>query len=912
MERLDKATMVSKELRLREMGRVLRILFLALLLECVGANTGWAQEKGQERGKVAVLPFSVHAPKPQDALRTSFQSMLTTQMAALGFKTIIPDAVNRHPLAFGLVLESKDLIRVGADLGADYVIAGSLTQIGNRISIDLSAVDVSQKRPPFPLFMVADSVEGLAETARQVALSIDHQVTGAAQVDSVRVKNNRRIEKEAILAVVRTKQGDRVDPDALDKDLRDIYKMGFFNNVETEIEEGPKGTIVTFVVSEKPSIGKIVFEGNKKMDNDELKKEVGIELYTIFDPNAVKQGVNRLREFYRQKGYYKAQISEKTEPLPNNEVLVKYMIEEDEKVFITKIVFVGNSHYKDKELKKIIETTEKGMFEWFSWFTDWGYLDRKKLEFDVHKLTSYYHNHGFITAKVIEPVVTYDEKQRGLVVTFEIWEGHQYSVNKVSVIGDLIKPADELLKKVQISNEKIFNREIVRNDVLALKDVYADEGYANAEIVPLMKEDDKNFTADITYKVVQGKKVRFERIEISGNDWTRDKVIRRELKVIEGEYFSGKNLKLSTENLYRLGYFDDLEVQTKKGSQDDLMVLDLKVKEKATRSFSVGAGYSSAYAAFVTFQVADNNLFGHGQKLELSARLGGQQTEYNLRFIEPWLFDRRLSLETNLYNWTQEYDDYTRASTGGAITFGIPLVGIDDFTSGSVTYDYDHANISDVEDTASYQIKEMVGTNVTSSMIFGIKRDSKDRPFTPSSGSVNSLTFQYAGGILQGDQSFNKYRARSEWYFPLFWKTVFMARGQAGYVKQRSDGELFVYQKFRIGGLDTVRGYDYASISPIDPVTGDRIGGTKMMCYTGEYRFPVLKEQGIIGLVFFDAGNVFADDESWTFSGIKKSVGAGVRWYSPIGPLRLEYGWKLDPEEGESGGRWEFSVGGLF
>ena len=206
----------------------------------------------------------------------------------------------------------------------------------------------------------------------------------------------------------------------------------------------------------------------------------------------------------------------------------------------------------------------------------------------------------------------------------------------------------------------------------------------------------------------------------------------------------------------------------------------------------------------------------------------------------------------------------------------------------------------------------MEGRNLTSSVEFAITRNSKDRFWNPTKGSVNSVSFEYAGGILGGDVYFNKYEAESGWYFPFYWETVFFTKGKWGYIDQRSGGKLPVYQKYRLGGINSVRGFDYASISPVDPETGDRIGGEKMMVYNFEYRFPLVKEQGVIGLVFFDAGNVFTKDESYTFSGIRRSAGAGIRWYSPLGPIRLEWGKNLDQEEGEASDNWEFSVGGTF
>jgi outer membrane protein insertion porin family len=883
------------------------LLFALLIL---GGNFCFAPElSAAEKEAVAVLPFEVHASKPLDHLRVGLQEMLTGRLADRGLKMRGTQEINQHSLAFEPGLKRADLVRLGRDLDVGWVVSGSLTQIGEKASLDLQVINITAKKPPFYLFMVSPELDALEETIVKVAKSVYNEVSGVTQVDSVDVQGNLRVEKAAILAVIDTAKGDMLDHERLDQDLRNIYKMGFFTDVKIETKEGPRGRVVVFHVTEKPSIGRISFEGNEKEDADDLRKEVGLKRYSILDRNAVRQGTNRLREYYRKKGYYRVEIEEKIETLPNNEVHVQYLIEENEKIYISKIEFLGNRRFDDDTLRDLMETSEKGLL---SWITKSGYLDRKKLDFDLQKISAYYHNHGFIHAKVGEPLIKY-EKEAGLRITIDIQEGHEYTVGEVMIEGELIRPVEELLKEVRINKREVFNRETVRNDIQTLRDLYADEGYAYSEISPRMLEDDENFSVDITYEISKEEKVRFERINIDGNTATRDKVIRRELKVVEGEYFSAKDLRRSAENLHRLGFFEDVQINTRKGSAEDLMLLDVRVKERPTGSFSLGAGYSSVDKSFGVLEIAQNNFLGLGQKLVGSAKLGEISSEFDIKFVEPWLLDKPLSLGIDLYRIEEDDEDeeYTKESFGSAVNFGFPL-GIDDFTEGSVKYGYDDSDIRNVSETASLEIRDMEGRNVTSSVTLGITRDSRDKPWNTTKGSVNRLTFEYAGGGLGGDVYFNKYFARSAWYFPLFWDTVLLLQGRWGFIEERDGGKLPVFHKFRLGGINTVRGFDYRSISPLDPDTGDRIGGEKMMAYNLEYRFPLLKEQGVVGLVFFDAGNVFTDEENYTFSDIRRSVGTGIRWYSPVGPLRLEYGHVLNRRTGEPSGNWEFTVGGVF
>ena len=879
------------------------IIWTILLVGLLFPPIGHAQQ-----GKaVAVLPFSINAPESLDHLRLGLQEILSTRLADLGISTVPPSLVNRHPLSSLTALGTEEVSALGQALQVDFLVLGSLTQIGRTISLDLKALDVAGDQAPFSIFMVEEDVDRLPEAAERASRSLYNRIAGIAQIDSVQVAGNRRVESEAVLAVVESKKGESLDDDTLDRDLRAIFSMGYFTDVAVQTQEGPSGAIVIFNVTEKPSIGSITFRGNKKIKTDDLSKEAGIKLYSIFNPADIRQSVNRIRDLYMQKGYYNVEIAEKIEDLPGNEVALIYEIEEGQKFHIRQIEFLGNTAFSDRALKKVMETSKKGIF---SWITKSGLLDEKKLETDLQRITVFYNNQGYIRAKAGDPKITYKD-EGDLIITIQIEEGDRYTVNKVTVEGDLIEPEEDLLKRVSIGKEKHFSREGVRRDVLALRSVYSNQGYAYADVGPIVNEDDKSRQVDIAYRITSGGKVRFERINIYGNSVTRDKVIRRELDVIEGEYFTGIGLTKSTERLQRLGFFEDLEIQTKKGSRDDLMILDINVKERPTGSFSIGAGYSGYEGAVGLLQVSQSNLFGRGQRLAASVRASTKTTQFDVRFTEPWLLDRRISAGIDLYKWEQELDDYTRDSYGGALRFKVPT-GLDEYTWATARYLYDNSTIKDVADIAAFPVREMLGDNLTSSITLGMERDSKDRPWNTSKGSENKLTVEYAGGFLGGDVYFNRYELTSAWFFPLFWDTNFMVQGRWGYVKQRTGGKLPDFQKYRIGGIHSVRGYDWYDITLTDPSTGEPIGGEKMMVYNLEYRFPISKEQGVVGVLFFDAGNVFGKDDSFTFSDIRMSAGPGLRWYSPLGPIRIEYGFVLNPRTGDPSGNVEFSIGGFF
>jgi outer membrane protein insertion porin family len=884
-------------------GSIVALFSAVLLLLPQWAHTA---ADAAESERIAVLPFKIHTERPMDHLVEGMQAMVIARLAREGFDLIDPEVLKKTELS-RIALSDLDLIREEAGRNdIDWVVQGSLTQIGEKVSLDFTIVPTAAEKRPFTVFATGDSMDNLAEMIDSVAVRATSRIKGIALISSLSVSGNKRIESDAILAVVESRAGMRFDPEALNRDLRSIYDMGFFEDVQIETEDGPGGKKVTFKVSEKPSIGKILFKGNKKIEQKDLEKVLGIKQYSILNRNDIKDSIERLRDYYRGEGFYNAEINERVEELPNNEVALTYVIDEGEKVYIRKIQFKGNVTVDSDDIKDVMDTSEKGFF---SFLTHSGQLDRKKLESDVTKIKSFYYNNGFVKARVGEPDISF-QKEEGLVITITINEGPQYTMGKVSVAGDLIEDAEELFGTLKITEEKVYNREVIRSDIMRLNEIYADEGYAFADITPKIREDDEKHTVDLTYQISKGQKVRFERIEITGNDRTRDKVIRRELKVVEGGYFSGKDMKRSVQNLHRLGFFEEVEVNTEQGSSDDKMILDVNVKERPTGMFSLGVGYSSAEKTMAMAEVAQNNLFGRGQSLSAKASLSTVSTKYDISFTEPWLFDKPLSAGIDLYNWEYEYDEYTKTSFGGKLRFGFPLGP--EFTTGIISYTYDDSDISDIEETAAQVIKDMEGTNVTSSLTFGVNRDSRDRYFNATSGSLNTLSIEYAGGFLGGDNYFTKYNARTAWFFPFIWDTAFSVQGRWGFVEQRSGGKLPVYEKFRIGGMNTVRGFDYGSISPLDPETGDRIGGEKMMVYNLEFRFPLQKEQGVWGVVFFDAGNVFTKDESWTFKGIRMGAGVGVRWLTAIAPLRLEWGYNLNRRPGEDASNWEFTLGTPF
>jgi outer membrane protein insertion porin family len=371
--------------------------------------------------------------------------------------------------------------------------------------------------------------------------------------------------------------------------------------------------------------------------------------------------------------------------------------------------------------------------------------------------------------------------------------------------------------------------------------------------------------------------------------------------------FSATKLKESIKNLRRLEYFEDVNFSTNPGSAPDRMNLKITVKERPTGTFGIGAGYSTQDRLVGLVEISQNNLFGRGQQLKLQGILGAISHRFRLSFTEPYLFDRPLSAGFDAFIWERDYAEYVRKSRGGDIRLAHPLRW--KYTRLYGMYRFENVKLSGLQPGASQTLVEAANIHNTSAISTSLRRDSRDSTFNPTQGSDNSVNLELAG--LGGDTAYMRYILESGWYFPLFWKTVGVLHGRIGYLQRLPWGALPAYEKFYLGGIDSIRGFKYADISPRDPVTNERIGGDKFVQLNIEYRFPLIKKLGVTGTVFFDAGNVYATNQNF-FSSIRTSVGTGFRWFSPMGPLRVEWGYNIAPKPWEKHSAWEFTVGSQF
>lgn len=720
------------------------------------------------------------------------------------------------------------------------------------------------------------------------------------RIAEINIKGNDRIDAGAILVKIQNRSGDIFDREQLRKDLKEIFKMGYFNDVRIEIEDSEKGKIVTYIVDEKKVIKNLEIKGEEKLKEDELREVIKVRPNTIFNPKRLKDSVSNIINLYKEKGYHAAEVDSSVETIDENKVNVTLNIDEGEKTYIREINISGNEALDDDEIKDVLVTSTKG---WLSWITQSGLLKRGMLEHDSRKIAAFYRNKGFIDVKVSDPIV--EKEEEGLSITFKVEEGDRYRVGLVDMSGDLIKDKDELMAKTTIGEKEFFEQKALRDDIQRLTDYYGSKGYAYAEIDPQIKKNSEAKRVDINFHIKKDILVYVNRIVIKGNTRTRDKVIRREMTLEENEIYDATALRSSTKRLQRADFFEEVDIVPESTGEENRKDIIVNIKEKPTGTFSIGAGYSSVDGFMVMSEIKQRNLLGRGQNLSLQANIGGRNTRYNLNFTEPHLNDSDLLFGINIYDWERDYDDYDKHSQGGSLRFGYPIWGEWRlFTSVG----YNDTSLSEVRAITSDIIRKSLEIEETQFLTLGVSRDTTNRRFNPSRGSHHKLSIKKAGDFMGGDADYTKVEGTTGWYFPSLWDTVFHVEGSAGYFS----AELPVYERFYLGGLNSVRGFESGDISPRDPVTNERIGGTHMGYANLEYIFPLVKDAGLNGVVFFDSGFVNEDEDGWSLSNLRNSAGIGFRWMSPMGPLRLEWGYNLDPEEDEDASVWDFSIGGRF
>jgi outer membrane protein insertion porin family len=735
--------------------------------------------------------------------------------------------------------------------------------------------------------------------------------TWAAQeflLNDIVIEGTQRVKAADILNVMKIKPGQSVTPANIDAAMADIYRMERFSDIVSEITVDSGVTVLTFIVEERPLVRNIRFEGNDELTTEKLREVITIRVPDIYDPFEVAKSVEMVKAEYVKEGYYAAEITSDSHINENNESLVTFRIKEGDIVRIKDIRFEGNTVFDVGDLKGAMETQEKWMF---SWITGRGNYNEPMLMQDLDRIADMYFNEGYVRVKVREPVISLVNDGKYMLLLINIDEGPQFTIGSVDAQGDLIQEKEELLDLLNISPGEAFSRAKLRRGVGVVTDVYADQGYAYANVSPLTRADDEARTIALMLDIEQGPQVSVERINITGNTKTRDKVVRREMKLVEGDLFNATNLKRSKARINNLGFFEAVDISTSAGSDESLMNVDVNVKERSTGTFSIGAGYSSVDGVVGQGSVTQENFLGRAWKLNLAASLGSSSTTYQLGLTDPYFLDTRWTVGGEVYQTEREWSDFSRRSRGFAIKGGHP---IGEYSRLLATYRLENKEIYDVSVLASSTIKDQEGTATSSSITTTYSYNTVNNRQNPSSGTDLSVAWEFAG--LGGSEKYSKYVVDARHFWPWKWGTVFSVHGNLGYVHSLNSDDVPIDENFFLGGIYSIRGFESREVGPRDEF-GDFVGGDTSAYVNFEYIFPLFEELQIKGVTFFDVGNTWSDEDAWgkddeAFASWRYSAGGGIRWLSPMGPMRFEYGRNLDARDYENNGKFDFMIGRFF
>ncbi|PIR20556.1 MAG: outer membrane protein assembly factor BamA [Deltaproteobacteria bacterium CG11_big_fil_rev_8_21_14_0_20_47_16] len=728
-------------------------------------------------------------------------------------------------------------------------------------------------------------------------------------IRAIDVVGNHSVSADTILATIQSRAGQPFNADRISHDVKALFALGQFMDVRIE----DVGGVMRIVLRERPVIRNIKFQGNTHIKSHTLQEDLKIKPFQPLDGKELAITMQKIRERYAKKGYYTVETDYQLVATPNpGEMDLIITIKENEKAAVRKISFIGNHVFSDSQLRKIIRTKEKSPI---SFMTGSGKFKEQQLEQDVMLITYNYLNKGYLKIKVDNPRTDISKDMRTIYINYLIEEGHQYRIANIRVEGDILTTPDQIIDMVTIKPKQIYNQSVVEGDVASITNLYSDEGYAFVNIQPIPETHDDD-TADIVFKIDKGPRVKVGKINISGNTITRDKVIRREMRVKEGDIFNQRLLELSKQKLQQLGFFSEINIATPRGNQDDVLNINITVKEKPTGSFNFGAGFSTGENLILQGSISKNNFFGYGISGNLSAEYSSLRQQFSLSASDPYFLDTDWMLGVNGYKSAFKFVDFNRDSLGAGLNIGRRL-----FTNASVNigYQYEKIKVTDF----SFAVPSVFTANasgVTSEVTMTISYDTRDNRVFPNKGVFITSTGEISGAKLGGTVDFARVNASARYYQPIYKGISSKNYFRIGYIKSLNSQIVPLYERYFLGGPNTLRGYYPRTVGPTvqipsgpaGPVGVFNYGGDKMIQANFEIELPIYNPAGFKAVAFFDAGNAYAEDQSISMRHLKLDYGFGFRWLSPMGPLRFEWGMPINKQPGEDPVVFNFTIGDLF
>lgn len=728
-------------------------------------------------------------------------------------------------------------------------------------------------------------------------------------IRKIEVTGSQRVEPSTVVSYMDLKEGDQIDAQATDRALKSIFATGLFADVAVDYENGVLGIRVV----ENPLINQITFEGNDRIEDDELLSEIQLRPRQVFTRTKVQSDVSRLYQIYRRQGRFSVNIEPKVIRLDQNRVNLVFEIQEGDVTKVKSIRFVGNRRFDDDKLRSRISTKETA---WYRFLSSDDRYDPDRLAYDQELLRNFYLSQGYADFQILSAVAELSDDKKSFFITFTVEEGERYKVSKVDIVSHIRNfDAAPLKDVVTFKSGDWYDADKMRESVEKITDRLGDLQYAFVDVAPDVNRNRAEKTLEITFVINETPRVFVERININGNVRTLDKVVRREMELVEGDPFNRSKMARSEQNIKDLDFFETVNLDVKPGSAPDRTVVDVDVAEKSTGELSVGAGFSTNDGPLADLRIRERNLLGKGQDLLFGATLAGEKTEFNVSFTEPYFLNRDLSAGFDLFHITrdlQSESSYDQKRTGGALRIGYPL---SENWRQTLRYTLERNEIRNVTSDASRFIRDQEGQRDTSAVSQRLAYDDRDSKIFPTSGLYYWLDTEVAG--LGGDAQYVSGRTGASYFYPFADQLVFNLLGETGAIAGYSDKDVEINERFFLGG-SSLRGFRNSGVGPRDATTADSLGGNYFYRGSAEMSFPLglPKELGIKGHGFTDFGSLWELDEPGAGiqdeNSIRASAGVGLSWRSPFGPIRIEYALPYASESFDEEEHFRFDFGTRF
>jgi outer membrane protein insertion porin family len=734
-------------------------------------------------------------------------------------------------------------------------------------------------------------------------------------VRDIRIEGIQRIEAGTLFSYLPVKVGDTITDEKAAAAIKALFATGFFKDVRLEVQRD----VLIVMVEERPAVSQIDFIGNKVFEKDVLRKglrEAGLAEGRTFDKALLDQAEQEIKRQYLSRGHYAASVVTTVTPLERNRVGVSFAITEGEISKIRQINIVGARAFREKDLLELLVLQTPGLM---TWYTKNDQYSKQKLSGDLEALRSFYLNAGYLEFNIDSTQVSITPDKKDIYITINVSEGDKFTVSEVKLGGDLLLPEAELRKLIQLKPGEVFSREKLTESTKKITDRLGNEGYAFANANAVPEADKAARTVAFTIMIDPGRRVYVRRINLSGNTRTRDEVLRREMRQLEGAYYDGDKIQKSKQRIDRTGYFAEVDVESPPvtGTSDQVDV-NFKVKEKPTGALSIGAGYSNVEKVVLSGSIVQQNIFGSGKHVGIGISTSKVNKSYSLSFTDPYYTVDGVSRGFDIYNRKSDYSslglgDYNTSSVGGGVRYGIPFTELDTLGLG-VAVDQTNLGVTSTSPQRFIDFTNTFGrTNSSVPLTLGWVHDGRNSAITPTQGRLyrSNLEVTTPGFTLQ----YYRLSEQAQFYFPLSRTTTLMLNGEIGAANGYGGKPLPFYKNYYAGGVSTVRGYDNSSLGPRDALTDVPVGGTKRLVGNAEYLFPMPgmgQDRSMRLGAFLDAGQVYGSDQRIVLGALRYSTGVVFNWNSPFGPLKLSYAYPIQTRSNDHIQRLQFNVGQTF